>query len=449
MRQTREELLSNPRVRSWYEARCLKSKLSADTDLRKVALALQRLGLDPDSVVAMATENPDELRDRLVRYASELKREQLTDAYISKTFSGLRNYLKFRRAKYDDFPSLEPIKGSTLARERVPSPEELGRILDRLSLRSRVAALFMAHTGVRPQVLGSYEGERGLTLSDLPELELRPTPRFRDVPFVVRVPAQLSKTRASYVTFGTGQLAQTFLAYLDERAEAGEKLGPASPVVSRTSGPALRGVAKTSAESAGRFMVTAGVMKEIRRAIHAAAPEGVTWRPYVLRSYCSTRLLLGPMSRDLRESMLGHDTGIAGRYTVGKRWGPELLAEARVEYANSAHLLETTAATKGDTKQVLLASLISAVERATGKDAPGPVTQESLKAILRDALGAGSPLEPVAVQAASIPPPRRACEERAVDAELVGRYLDLGWVFRSPLNSHLAVVRWDGAPGTQ
>ena len=66
---------------------------------------------------------------------------------------------------------------------------------------------------------------------------------------------------------------------------------------------------------------------------------------YVLRSYCSTRLMLaegsGHISRDLREAILGHNGGVASRYNVGKRWGQELLDEARREYARASSFLET------------------------------------------------------------------------------------------------------------
>ena len=92
------------------------------------------------------------------------------------------------------------------------------------------------------------------------------------------------------------------------------------------------------------------VVKEVQEVLHASAPKGVRWRPYVLRSYCSTRLLLaegqGKLSRDLREAILGHDGGIASRYNVGKRWGEELLTEARRQYANAAEFLETNAQTR-------------------------------------------------------------------------------------------------------
>jgi hypothetical protein len=340
-------LLQDPLVRSWWDERSLRSRLSADTYLRHIGLFVERLGLSPAKILALARSDPAALRGRLVAYAAEQKRAGRLDSYVSKTFEGLRSFLKHHRVQFDEFPRLSPISGASLSRERVPTPQELGQVLERLSQRGRVIALFLAHSGVRPGVLGSYGGEAGLTLSDLPELELGPMPRMKETPFVIRVRADLSKTRRQYITFGTEQLATALLAYLTSRIGAGEDLSATSPVL----GPgSMRGAAAQSRASARfghGFVATKNVVREVQDVLHASAPEGVTWRPYVLRSYCSTRLLLaeghGRISRDLREALLGHDGGIASRYNVGKRWGEELLAEARREYANASEFLETNA----------------------------------------------------------------------------------------------------------
>lgn len=130
------ELLENPRIRAWHEARALRSPFLADTDLGKLRLMLHRLKLDPESVVELARADPDALGERLLRYASERKRERMVDDSIAKTFSGLGSYPRFRRIAFKGFPVMNPIRGSTLGQERVPTPEELGRILDQFSLRN-------------------------------------------------------------------------------------------------------------------------------------------------------------------------------------------------------------------------------------------------------------------------------------------------------------------------
>jgi hypothetical protein len=343
-------LLQDPLVRSWWEERSLRSRLSADSYLRHIGLFVERFGRSPGELLALARTDPDSLRAQLVRYAVDQKRTGHLDSYISKSFEGLKSFFRHHRVRFDEFPPLSPIRGASLTLERVPTPSELGQVLERLSQRGRVIALFLAHTGVRPGVLGSYGGESGLSLADLPELELGPSIQVREIPFVIRVPAELSKTRRQYVTFGTEQLATALVAYLNSRRENGEKLHDFSPVVVPGT---LKGVAIRSRKEAQHghgYIAMKNVVKELQDALHSTAPKGVRWRPYVLRSYCSTRLLLaegqGKISRDLREAILGHDGGISSRYNVGKRWGEELLAEARRQYSNATEFLETVTQTR-------------------------------------------------------------------------------------------------------
>ena len=425
-----KKLLSDPKVRSWWEARSLRSRLSADQYLRQFGFLLERLELTPASVVALAKKDPDKLRDLLVRDAAKLKRAGRLDSYISKFHEGLRAYFRFHRVSFDGFPSLSPIKGASLVHEVVPTPEQLSRVLDRLSLRSKVCALFIAHTGIRPGVLGSYQAEGGLTLADLPDLRLGTRPTLAEEPFVVRVPAHLSKTRAAYTTFGSSQLASTLLAYLTERVESGEKLTAGSPVIAVR---ATRGVASRRRDDprfASGFVVTKAVVGEIHDALKSSAPEGVRWRPYVLRAYCSSRLLMaegaGKITRDLREAILGHDLGNSGRYTLGKTWGEDMLRDARAAYKRAEPYLSTGGApvtTAEEIQREAAVLLLTGLKGKTEADARGMVEGKS-----------GPELADLIKSSAK---PR----EQAVPVGDVPKLLGDGWEFVSALNGEMAVVR--------
>lgn len=350
------ELLSDPLVLAWWEARSLRSRLNADQLLRQVGLLLERLELTPSKSVELEKKDPERLRTLLVRDAASLKREGRLDSYIGKLSTGLKSFFRFHRVPFDGWPSLSPIKGASLVAERVPTPEELGQVLVLLSPRGRVIALLMAHTGVRPGVLGSYEAEDGLRLGDLPDLRLGEVLAFGEVPFVIRVPPRLSKSRAAYTTFGSNELARSLVKYLQDRQVRGEKLSVDSPIISANPSPGVARASREGARFLKGFLTTKQVIEEIREALHERAPEDLTrrvggrevagWRPYVLRAYCSTRLLLaesaGKIPRDLREALLGHDGGVAARYNVGKAWGPELLKEARQSYARAEPFLSTS-----------------------------------------------------------------------------------------------------------
>ena len=424
------QLLTNPLIRSWWEARSLRSRLNADQLLRQLGLLLERLDLTPEKVADLARKGPDHLRDLLVKDAASLKREGRLDSYIRQFSAGLKSYLRFHRVPFDGFPSLSPIHGASLTAERVPSPEELGRVLDKLSLRGRVSALFMAHSGVRPGVLAAYQGEGGLTLGDLPDLKFGPPISFVGRPFVVRVPAGLSKTRSAYTTFGSSQLETALVAYLEERGASGEKLGPASPVIAAnpTRGAAL--LSQQQARFPRGFLTTTAMVKEVRDVLHATVPDGTRWRPYVLRSYCSTRLLMaegaGKITRDLREAILGHDTGVAGRYHVGKTWGAELLKEARASYKRAEAYLLTNAAPPGSDQEAVtraLKLLLQArgvpAEKLKNIDLANKTDEEVIELLKT----VGAALEPEKAT-------RRA--EKVVPADRAQELLDQGWDYVGP-----------------
>ena len=404
-------------------------------------MLLERTGLAPSESIALAKRDSDRLRDILIRDAARMKRDGRLDSYVSKFFEGLRSFLRFHHVAFDGFPSLSPIKGASLANERVPAPDELGRVLDRLTLRGRVLALFMAHSGVRPGVLGSYQGENGLRLVDLPDLKSeKGSAKFSSVPFVIRVPANLSKTRVSYVTFGTAQLATALLSYLDQRTREGEKLRPDSPVIA--CGP-MRGIALISRDAARfskGFLTTKVVTEEIRSVLHACAPEGVRWRPYVLRAYCSTRLLMaegeGRITRDLREEILGHDGGVSSRYNVGKRWGDELLAEARREYENAAEFLETNAQARLSVAAELRRTFLGVAGVPDDEiSAHLGDTNEELLELLRKRLVLDAPTQPNAE-----PMPRRR-SQRPVTLQEAERLLAEGWTYVSTFGSDRVLLQ--------
>jgi hypothetical protein len=431
---------ADSRVRNWYAERSLRSRLSADTYARQLSLIAERLGMEPEAIVSEAKRDPDGLRVKLTGVAAALKKEGRLDSYVSKWFESLKSYLRFRRVPADVFPRLSATKGESLVNEYIPEPADLGRVLERLSIRGRVVALLMAHAGVRPGVIGSYGGEDGLRLRDLPDLKLGSTLTLKEVPFVVRVPAAISKTRAAYTTFGTSQLATALVAYLESRHERGERLTADSAVVA--SEPS-RGVARRSQESAlfsKGFLSTKSVVEELRGALKAVVPEGQRARPYVLRAYCSRHLLraegAGKITRDLREAILGHDLGIAGRYHLGKSWSPEMLKEARAAYKRCEAFLSTAPrAADGDrdlqTRKTVLRMFGYSEEELATADLSTKTDEELIQ--MADAR-----------RPKSAPAPARP-GQKAVPLSEVGPLLDDGWEYVAPLGPDHAVLRGPGA----
>jgi hypothetical protein len=88
---------------------------------------------------------------------------------------------------------------------------------------------------------------------------------------------------------------------------------------------------------AGAHIRTTNISDFIRKAIRDA---GFTWRPYVLRRYFDTRLMMaesdGLMIRDYRTFWMGHNGDIEHTYTLNKGLAKDVLEKMRESYSKAA-----------------------------------------------------------------------------------------------------------------
>jgi len=115
--------------------------------------------------------------------------------------------------------------------ERVPTKDELRKILSVADVRARAAIGLMAFFGLRPEVLGNYRGTDGLKVRDIPELEIGSRVEFVRVPAMVIVRANLSKAGHQYFTFLGEEGCEYLEDYLNYRLKQGEILTENSPII--------------------------------------------------------------------------------------------------------------------------------------------------------------------------------------------------------------------------
>ncbi len=394
--------------------------------MRQLGLFCNVAKTDPITLARLARSDPARLRQVLVRYARGLQDSERLPSYIAKTFVGIKGWLRFNQIEFDQFPRLRVVQGESIREERVPTQEELRRILSTYSARSRVVALFMAHTGVRPGVLATIDGSDGLRLGDLKDLELGTETKFDRVPFHLVVPARLSKTSAEYHTFGTPELADALLGYMARRRAAGEILGPSSPVVTVD---AMGAGTKLRKNSRTGFVTTPVMMRALRDGLKAILPSA---RTYVFRAYCSTQMVSARIDRDVREAILGHSLGVSGRYNLSKKLHPAVIEELRKEYAKAIPHLES--GRQKEDRATVLEGVVAALLKEKG------VKDDTISAVLEGKV-AGDQLERILGSRKAQP------IERVVHTTGVQALLLQGWEFVSPVGDDQAVVRWSqGAP---
>jgi hypothetical protein len=126
-----------------------------------------------------------------------------------------------------------------------------------------------------------------LRIEDLPELKVeKGQVTFAKTPPMVVVRDSLSKIKKKYFTFLTGEGCDYLKAYLEKRLPTGEELTPKSPIIAVT--PGYEEMGKSPTNRGSPFIATRNVTREIREAIRPR----FEWRPYVLRAYFDTQLLV-------------------------------------------------------------------------------------------------------------------------------------------------------------
>jgi hypothetical protein len=200
--------------------------------------------------------------------------------------------------------------------------------------KQRAASVLVAHAGLRIESLGDYEGLDGLKVSDFPEMKISEDGvSFSKIPAMVRVRGNLSKAGHQYFSFLSEEGCEYLKDYLRDRMSQGEKIQKDSSVITGKHQNRIKPHVSTS-----------NISDMIRVAIRTA---GFTWRPYVLRAYFETQLMLadskGLILRDYRTFFMGHKGDIENRYSTNKGKLPtEVIDDMRSSYKQASEFLETT-----------------------------------------------------------------------------------------------------------
>jgi site-specific recombinase XerC len=409
------------------------SLITADVYLRRLGNVCAAHSLRPVDLVRQRSE---ERRDFLTDLVSTMEEAGLSGGYIESTLKAIRSWLSFNNVPWEYRIKVRGTTATpTLEKERVPTQEELRRIFFAASPRERCAAVLMAHAGLRPESLGNYMGTDGLRLGDLPDLTIKgKTVTFAKLPVLVVVRPELSKSHRRYFSFLGPEGAEYLKAYLEERLRNGERLLDDTDVIA-------------PAWAKKQFLASINVGDAIRKAIRAA---GFPWRPYVLRAYFDTQLLLaeskGTMTHAYRAFFMGHVGDIEARYTTNKgRLPPDLVEDMRDAYRRSLPFLETTKREDRETelksafrKQMLLVAGLDEKEIAK-MDLEG-MSDADLQRIVRDRLIGSS----VGSGNGNGNGTATASKQTVVPLTAVETYLERGWEWVTQLSDDRAVLRHPG-----
>ena len=234
---------------------------------------------------------------------------------------------------------------------------------------------------------------------------------------------------------GPRQRVVTPESYLGERLGAGERLAADSDLIS----PSWR---------RKKFLTSTKVSLAVRKALEGG---GFPSRPYVLRGYCDTQLMMaesrGKMIPAYRQFFMGHVGDIEARYTTNKGKLPsDLIDDMRDAYRRSLPFLETGPKKGGDEEEMKrsfrrqILGVAGFSDEEIGKiDLSGMDDGEFQRKVRERLVGAGSaPPQPA--------DPVQTGSQRVVSLGEVAPMIEMGWQWVTPLPDGRAVLRRHDSP---
>jgi len=418
-RSKHHHLLEDKNVRRWYDNIARGSQAGAEIYLRNLGNFCKATGLTPET---LASKRISAIEDLLMDYVSSTQKKH-AGSYINNMLKAVKSWLVHNGIELKRRIKVAGVHETpTLKDERVPTKEELRRIFLSGSKQSRTTCALVAHAGLRLESIGSYIGDDGLRIRDLPELNIKGgNVSFEKVPTMLVVRPSLSKARHQYFTFSSEEGCGYLKDYLEERLRGGEELTADSAIITP------RFAEKT-------FIRAVNISDLIRSAIRGA---GLPWRPYVLRSYFDTQLMLaeskGLVLRDYRTFWMGHKGDIENRYTTNKNRLPEsVIEDMREAYKRSQDYLQTTKGEIGEEKikeafKKQLMAVAGFSEEEVAKYDLANMSDEELHNLIRQRL--------LGVMA------NNGNRQRVIPLADVEKYLSEGWEYVTALPNERAVIR--------
>lgn len=332
-----------------------RSKATAAERIRILGRFGAKTGWTPASIVEKVREdvrarpdkNGETFEDVFDDFIQDERDKGRKPSYLENYKKTLSSWLKHNSLPFFDLRDIyigDTRSTPTLDGEAAPTPAELRRILHRATVRGRAIIALMAFAGLRPEVMGDFDGTDGLRVADLEDFALEGgRVRLIQTPAKVTVRRELSKAGHAYYTFLTTEGAEIVRAYLQSRLDRGEVMTNESAVIRVTPGFERKGVRKDAVNFGSEFIVARNVTREVREAFGSDFKA----RPYVLRSYFDTNLLLtesrAGLPRDYRVFWMGHKGDIEGAYTTNKVHRGDLKEDMRGRFAEAEAYLSTEA----------------------------------------------------------------------------------------------------------
>lgn len=413
----------------WYGNIRRGSPSSADAKLRRIGYVCRVFNFTTKQLAAMTPKEGFELIDDVI---TKLENEGKQGEYMKDYVKALKSWFGHNGTQITQKIKVPANDGNTkVAQEQSPTPDQFRSVLNAADLKQKLEAVGIGLAGLRIETLGDYEGKDGLKVRDLPEIKIddhTKTVEFAKIPTLILVRSNLSKAGHQYVTFLPEEGCVYLKELLEFRMRKGEKLAQNSPIIVSLRYHDLL---------ENRHIRTGNISDSIRAPIRKA---GYDWRPYILRTYFDTRMMMaeadGLILRDWRVFWMGHKGDIEHRYTLNKGRLPEDLVEKmRAAFAKAAEKYLVTTTNRNVTIDTIKAQFNKQFLEIAGYG-----TEEI------DKLGDLAELSPTEINKLIQDKSRLALglngnSQKVVPMQQVKQYIENGWEYVKDLTVDEAIVK--------
>jgi hypothetical protein len=165
-------LLEDPDFKRWYYNMCRGSKVTADVYVRRLGGICINCSTTPKELVERGRSDSQWLYNFTMDLVTKLETEGKAGSYIASNLKAIRSWLNHNGV---EFKRKIKIRGAddtpTLRDKRTLTNNQLRALFLDSPPQTRCICALIAQAGVRPEVVGSYEGTDGLRIGDLPEMK--------------------------------------------------------------------------------------------------------------------------------------------------------------------------------------------------------------------------------------------------------------------------------------
>lgn len=451
----------DPNFKRWYENIARGSPASADAKLRRIGYVCRVFctcghakeehddgnndsckkcgdackGYANITTQYLASLNIKDAANIILDVISKFEAEEKEGEYMKDYIKALKSWFSHNGTQVTQKIKVpRPSGNSKRSQEQSPTPDQFRRVLNTSDPKEKVECTAVGFSGLRIETLGDYLGEDGLKVKDLPEMKVdneARTVEFEKVPTMVVVRPNLSKAGHQYFSFMPDEECEYLKEFLERRMRNGEELTPNSPIVVSI---------KFHHAMHNEHIRTTNISDSMRAPIREA---GFDWRPYILRTYFDTRMMMaeadGLIIRDWRVFWMGHKGDIEHVYTLNKKLPRDLVEKMRGAFAKAADRYLVTR-TKQD--GALTQDMVRAQFNRQFLEVAG-YSPEELDAMGEEGLSALSPADiNKLIQEKS----RRALglngnSQKVVPITEVKQWITQGWEYVTNLPTEEAVIR--------